>query len=149
MSFHHVYFLCVCALYTHLLPSTGGLKIGVVYLEYFFYLESSKLRVSGQVMVLPDVTNCWEGSGLYMFFFFSVPMISQVLLFGKIMHCKFLVILFIVFLFFSFFSSACEFRPIERIGTHGKQNPDFIYLLYTHTVYYVYIYIYIYIYTHI
>ena len=43
------------------------------------------------------------------------------------MHCKFLVILLIVFLFFSFFSSACEFRLVERIGAQGKQNPDFIY----------------------
>ena len=59
-------------------------------------------------------------------FLFPVPMISQVLLFRKIMHCKFLVFLLIVFLFFSFFSSACEFRLIERIGTHGKQNPDSI-----------------------
>ena len=59
-------------------------------------------------------------------FFFPVLMISQVLLFGKIMYCKFLVFLLIVFLFFSFFSSACEFRLIERIGAHGKQNPDSI-----------------------
>ena len=45
------------------------------------------------------------------------------------MHSKFLVFLHIVFLFL-FFSSACEFRFIERIGAHGKQNPDFIiYLL--------------------
>ena len=42
------------------------------------------------------------------------------------MHCKFLVFLLIVFLFSSFFSSACEFRLIERIGAHGKQNPDII-----------------------
>ena len=42
------------------------------------------------------------------------------------MHCNFLVFLLIVFLLFSFFSSACEFRLIERIGIHGKQNPDFI-----------------------
>ena len=42
------------------------------------------------------------------------------------MHCKFLVSLLIVFLCFSFFSSTCEFQLIERIGTHGKQNPDFI-----------------------
>ena len=41
------------------------------------------------------------------------------------MHCKFLVFLLIVF-FFSFFSSACEFRFIKRIGAHGKPNPDFI-----------------------
>ena len=42
------------------------------------------------------------------------------------MHCKFLVFLRIVFFFFSFFSSACEFQFIERIGAHGKQNPDFV-----------------------
>ena len=42
------------------------------------------------------------------------------------MHCIFLVFLLIVFLFFSFFLSVCEFRLIERIGTHGKQNPDII-----------------------
>ena len=46
------------------------------------------------------------------------------------MHSKFLVFLLIVFFFFSFFSSACEFRFIERIGAHGKQNPDFIIILY-------------------
>ena len=34
-----------------------------------------------------------------------------------------------VFFFFSFFSSACEFRFIERIGTYGKQNPDFIIII--------------------
>ena len=45
------------------------------------------------------------------------------------MHCKFLVFLLIVFLFFSFFSSACEFRFIKRIGARGKQNPDIIYIL--------------------
>ena len=45
------------------------------------------------------------------------------------MHCKFLVFLLIVFLFFSFFSSTCEFRFIERIGAHGKQNPDFIIII--------------------
>ena len=45
------------------------------------------------------------------------------------MYCKFLVFLLIVFLLSSFFSSACEFRLIERIGTHGKQNPDFVILL--------------------
>ena len=44
------------------------------------------------------------------------------------MHCKYLVLLvsiFFLFLFFipSFFSSACEFQFIERIGTPGKQNP--------------------------
>ena len=46
------------------------------------------------------------------------------------MNCKFLVFLRIVFFFFSFFSSACEFRFIERIGAHGKQ-PDFIIIYYT------------------
>ena len=45
------------------------------------------------------------------------------------MHCKFLVFLLIVFFFFSFFLSACEFRFIERIGAHGKQNPDFIIII--------------------
>ena len=59
-------------------------------------------------------------------FFFSVTMISQVLLFREIMHCKFLVFLLIVFLFFLFFLSSYEFWLIERIGAHGKQNPDFI-----------------------
>ena len=34
-----------------------------------------------------------------------------------------------VFFFFSFFSSACEFRFIERIGTPCKQNPDFIIII--------------------
>ena len=62
-------------------------------------------------------------------FFFPVPMISQIVLFRRIMHRKFLVFLFIVFFFFSFFSSACEFRFIERIGAHGKQNPDFIIII--------------------
>ena len=56
-------------------------------------------------------------------------MISQVLLFRKIIHCKFLVFLLIVFLFFSFFSSVCEFWLIEKIGTYGKQNPDFIIII--------------------
>ena len=42
------------------------------------------------------------------------------------MHCKFLVCLLVVSFFFSFFSSACEFLFIERIGAHGKQNPDFV-----------------------
>ena len=37
------------------------------------------------------------------------------LLFRKIINCKFLVFLHIVFLFFSFFSSACEFRLIDRM----------------------------------
>ena len=45
------------------------------------------------------------------------------------MHCKFLVFLLIVFFFFLFFSSAYEFRFIERIGTHGKQNPDIIIII--------------------
>ena len=62
-------------------------------------------------------------------FLFPVPMISQVLVFRMIMHCKFLVFLLIVFFFFSFFSSACEFLFIERIGAHGKQNPDFIIII--------------------
>ena len=48
------------------------------------------------------------------------------------MHCKCLVFLLIVFFFFSFFSSACEFRFIERIGAHGKQNPDFIIIIQLH-----------------
>ena len=42
------------------------------------------------------------------------------------MYCKFLVFLLIVFFFFSLFSSACEFRFVERMCAHGKQNPDFI-----------------------
>ena len=48
------------------------------------------------------------------------------------MHCTFLVFFLIVFSFFSFlfFSSACEFRVIERIGAHGKQNPGFIIIYY-------------------
>ena len=45
------------------------------------------------------------------------------------MLCRFLVFLLIVFLFLSFFSSACEFWLIERIGAHGKQNPDFIIII--------------------
>ena len=44
------------------------------------------------------------------------------------MHCKFLVFL-LIFFFFFFFSSACEFRFFERIGAHGKQNPDFIFII--------------------
>ena len=56
-------------------------------------------------------------------------MISQVLLFRRIMYCKFLVLLLIVLFFFSFFSSACEFRFIERIGARGKQNPDIIIII--------------------
>ena len=55
-----------------------------------------------------------------------MELISQVLLFRKITHCKFLVSLLTVFFFFSFSSSACEFRLSERTGAHGKQNPDFI-----------------------
>ena len=39
-----------------------------------------------------------------------------------------LVVLLIVFFVF-FFLIACEFWFIERIGAHGKQNPDFIILL--------------------
>ena len=50
------------------------------------------------------------------------------------MHCKFLVFLLTAFFFFSFFSSACECRFIERIGAHGKQNPDFIYYYYYYYV---------------
>ena len=49
-------------------------------------------------------------------------MVSQVLLFRKIMHYKFLVFLLVVFFFFLFFSSACE-------SAHGKQNPDFIIII--------------------
>ena len=45
------------------------------------------------------------------------------------MHGKFLVFLLTVFFFFSFSSSACEFRFIERIGAHDKQNPDFIIII--------------------
>ena len=47
------------------------------------------------------------------------------------MHCKFWSFLLIVFFFFSFFffSSACEFQFLERIGTHGKQYPDFIIII--------------------
>ena len=45
------------------------------------------------------------------------------------MHCRIWCFLLIVFFFFSFFSSACEFRFIERIGAHGKQNPDFIIII--------------------
>ena len=37
------------------------------------------------------------------------------------MHCKFWI--------FFLFPSACELRFIERIGAHGKQNPDFIIML--------------------
>ena len=48
------------------------------------------------------------------------------------MHGKFLVFLLTVFLFFTFFSSACEFRLIERINAHGKQNPDFIIIISFH-----------------
>ena len=56
-------------------------------------------------------------------------MISQVLLFRRIIHCKFLVFVLIVFFLFSFFLRACEFRFIERIGAPGKQNPDFIIMI--------------------
>ena len=47
------------------------------------------------------------------------------------MHSKFwsFCVLFAFSFFFFFFSSACEFWFIERIGAHGKQNPDFIILL--------------------
>ena len=34
-------------------------------------------------------------------------------------------LVFLLIVFFSFFSSACEFRFIERIGAHGKQNVIF------------------------
>ena len=43
------------------------------------------------------------------------------------MHCKFFgVFAYCLSFLFSFFSSACEFQLIKRIGAHGKQNPDFI-----------------------
>ena len=39
-------------------------------------------------------------------------------------------VLLIIFSFFSsFFSSACEFQFIERIGAHGKHNPGFIIII--------------------
>ena len=59
------------------------------------------------------------------------------------MHCKFLVFLPVVFLFFLFFSSACEFWLIKRMGAHGKQNPDFIIIIiiikYSRTAWEIYI----------
>ena len=42
------------------------------------------------------------------------------------MHCKILVFLLIVFFFFSLLLSTCKFRFIQRIGSHDKQNPNFI-----------------------
>ena len=46
------------------------------------------------------------------------------------MHCKFWGFAYcFLFLFFSFFLSTCEFRFIERIGAHGKQNPCFIIII--------------------
>ena len=62
-------------------------------------------------------------------FLFSRAYNQSGLTLQEIMHCKFLLFLLIIFLFFSFFSSACEFQLIERIGTQGKQNPDFIYMI--------------------
>ena len=49
------------------------------------------------------------------------------------MHCKFGALLIVFSFFSSFFSSACEFWFIERIGAHCKQNPGFILLLLYHT----------------
>ena len=43
------------------------------------------------------------------------------------MHCKFWG--FAYCFLFLFFSSTCEFRFIERIGAHGKQNPGFIIII--------------------
>ena len=50
------------------------------------------------------------------------------------MHCKFWDLAYFFsflsfFFFFFFFLSACEFRFIERIGAHGKQNPGFIIII--------------------
>ena len=56
-------------------------------------------------------------------------MISQVLLFRKIMHCKFFGVFAYCFLFLFVFLKRCEFRFIESIGTHSKQNPDFIIII--------------------
>ena len=84
---------------------------------FFWYILDASGKIKKKIKVI------------FRHFFFPVPMISQVLLFRKIMHCKFLVFLLLVFFFLSFFSSASEFRFIERIGAHGKQNPDFIILL--------------------
>ena len=44
------------------------------------------------------------------------------------MHCRFLVFLHIVLLF-PFFSNTFEFRFMERVGAHCKQNPDFIIII--------------------
>ena len=49
------------------------------------------------------------------------------------MHCKFWC--FCLLFSFSFFSNACEFQLIERIGAHGKQNPDFIIYYYYYNLY--------------
>ena len=64
-------------------------------------------------------------------FLFSHAYDQSGLLFRRIVHCKFLVFLLIAFFFFyrSLFSSTCEFRFIERIGAHGKQNPNFIIII--------------------
>ena len=40
------------------------------------------------------------------------------------MHCKFWCFCFL-FLFL-FFSRACEVWFVERLGAHGRQNPNFI-----------------------
>ena len=47
------------------------------------------------------------------------------------MHCKFWSFAYHFFFlsFLPFFSSACEFQFIERIGAHGKQNPLFIIII--------------------
>ena len=62
---------------------------------------------------------------------FPEPMISYILQFKRLMHCKygFLHFLFIYFLLL-FLLSACEFRFIERIGAHDKQNSRFYYYYY-------------------
>ena len=78
---------------------------------------------------LIDSLNTFK-SHLKTFFFFPMPTISQVLLFRMIMHCKFWCFCLLFFFTFHFFSSACEFRFIERIGAHGKQNPDFIIIIF-------------------
>ena len=52
------------------------------------------------------------------------------------MHCKFWCFsyCFLFLIFFFFFLRACEFRFIERIGAHGKQNPGFIIIIIIDTV---------------
>ena len=50
------------------------------------------------------------------------------------MHCKFVFAYCLLFLFVV--SSACEFRFIERIGTHDKKRSRFYYYYY-YTVYFV------------